>query len=203
MTRIPLFRAARGASAARVAAGLGVALTALVTGCQTTPSEEKPPATVEARPAAPAPAAPAPKPEAKPVERIDLTAKETGAGAASPLKDPASILSTRSIYYDFDKFDIKDDYKPVVDAHAKYLREHPDAKMLIQGNTDERGSREYNIALGQRRSDGVRRLIILLGGREEQIEAVSLGEEKPKAQGTSEDAYAQNRRSDILYRGEY
>jgi peptidoglycan-associated lipoprotein len=75
--------------------------------------------------------------------------------------------------------------------------------MLIQGNTDERGSREYNIALGQRRSDGVRRLIILLGGREEQIEAVSLGEEKPKAQGTSEDAYAQNRRSDILYRGEY
>ena len=183
-----------------IAATLGMA------GCQTTPTEEKPAAEAEARPAEPA-KAPAQAPETKPVESVDLTAKEaaatTAAGRVSPLKDPANILSQRSIYYDFDKYDVKDDYKPVVDAHAKYLREHPDAKVLIQGNTDERGSREYNIGLGQRRADGVRRLLILLGAKEEQIEAVSLGEEKPKAQGRSDEAYAENRRSDILYRGEY
>jgi peptidoglycan-associated lipoprotein len=75
--------------------------------------------------------------------------------------------------------------------------------MLIQGNTDERGSREYNIALGQRRSDGVKRMLLLLGAREDQVESVSLGEEKPRAQGASEDAWTQNRRSDILYQGEY
>ena len=76
-------------------------------------------------------------------------------------------------------------------------------KILIQGNTDERGSREYNIALGQRRADGVKKMMILLGVNEVQIEAVSLGEEKPRAQGSTEDAWAQNRRSDILYPGEY
>ena len=125
------------------------------------------------------------------------------AGAMSPLKDPNNILSKRSIYYDFDKYDVKDEYKPLIEAHAKYLREHPDAKMLIQGNTDERGSREYNVALGQRRADGVKRMLVLLGAREDQIEAVSLGEEKPKALGHDEEAYAQNRRVDMLYNGEY
>ena len=183
---------------------LAIAATLGLAGCQTTPTEEKPAAEAETRPGTPA-KGPAQPPAARGVESVDLTAKEAAAAPASPaaLKDPANILSKRSIYYDFDKFDIKDDYKPIVDAHAKYLREHPDAKMLIQGNTDERGSREYNIGLGQRRADGVRRLLILLGAREEQIEAVSLGEEKPKAQGASEQAYAENRRSDILYRGEY
>jgi peptidoglycan-associated lipoprotein len=116
---------------------------------------------------------------------------------------PQSILSKRSIYYDFDKFDVKDEYKPMIEAHAAYLRDHPEAKVLIQGNTDERGSREYNVALGQRRADGVKKLLLLLGAKEDQVEAVSLGEEKPKAQGTSEEAYAQNRRCDILYKGEY
>jgi peptidoglycan-associated lipoprotein len=75
--------------------------------------------------------------------------------------------------------------------------------MLIQGNTDERGSREYNIALGQRRSEGVKRMLLLLGAREDQVEAVSLGEEKPKETGSTEEAWARNRRSDMLYTGEY
>ena len=140
---------------------------------------------------------------ARPVTGVDLSGGKPAAGGADPLRDPANILSRRSVYYDFDKYDIRDEYKPAIEAHAKYLREHGGVKMLIQGNTDERGSREYNIGLGQRRSDGVRRLLILLGAKDEQIEAVSLGEEKPRAQGTSEEAYAENRRSDILYRGEY
>jgi peptidoglycan-associated lipoprotein len=75
--------------------------------------------------------------------------------------------------------------------------------MLIQGNTDERGSREYNIALGQRRSEGVKRMLLLLGVREDQVEAVSLGEEKPKEPGHAEEAWTRNRRSDMLYAGEY
>jgi peptidoglycan-associated lipoprotein len=75
--------------------------------------------------------------------------------------------------------------------------------MLVQGNTDERGSREYNLALGQKRSEAVKRMLLLLGAREDQVEAVSLGEEKPKSEGHNEEAWAQNRRGDILYQGEY
>lgn len=130
---------------------------------------------------------------------VDLTGK-TGAGS---LTDPSSILSKRSIFYDYDKYDVKPEFRALVEAHAKYLREHRDMKMLIQGNTDERGGREYNIALGQRRSDGVKRMLILLGALEDQVESVSLGEEKPREPGSSEAAWSQNRRSDILYKGEY
>jgi peptidoglycan-associated lipoprotein len=112
-------------------------------------------------------------------------------------------LARRSIYYDYDQFDIKDEYRALVEAHAKYLRDNPAAKMLIQGNTDERGSREYNVGLGQRRSDGVKKMLTLLGARDNQIESVSLGEEKPQADGHEESAWSKNRRSDILYGGEY
>ena len=121
----------------------------------------------------------------------------------SPLKDPSNVLSKRSVYYDYDSYVVKDEYKPLVLSHAKYLRDHASAKMLVQGNTDERGSREYNLALGQRRAESVKSIMTLSGAKEAQIEAVSLGEEKPKAQGGSEEAYAQNRRGDILYGGEY
>jgi len=201
----PRNRAARSNSGlAAPIAILMVAMSAMLAGCESAPVQDQPAAGAEIQPPAAAtkPQAQTRPTEAKPIAGVDL-ASAKGVTPASALKDPAHVLSQRSIYYEFDKYDIQDDYKPIVDAHAKYLREHPEAKMLIQGNTDERGSREYNIGLGQRRSDGVRRLLVLLGAKEEQIEAVSLGEEKPKAQGTSEEAYAQNRRSDILYKGEY
>jgi peptidoglycan-associated lipoprotein len=134
------------------------------------------------------------------VARVDLTAKPA---AKSPLTDPNNILSRRSIFYDLDNYDVKDQYKDLVEAHARHLRDNPRSKMLIQGNTDERGSREYNVSLGQRRSDGVKKMLLLLGAKEDQIESVSLGEEKPKAEGHDEQAWSQNRRSDILYQGEY
>ena len=121
---------------------------------------------------------------------------------ASPLRDPKNILSKRSVFFDYDKYDVKDEYKALVQAHAQYLRGNPGAKMLIQGNTDERGSREYNLALGQRRADAMKQMLLLLGAKEVQIESVSLGEEKPRAQGSTEEVYAQNRRGDILYAGE-
>ena len=172
------------------------AAAAFVAGCATTSTDEQSPAGVEERRPAAAPV------ETKPIARVDVTGKPAGTPFAV-LKDPNNILSKRSIYYDLDKFDVKDEYRNLVAAHAKFLRENPSAKMLIQGNTDERGSREYNIGLGQRRSDGVKRVLALLGVKEDQVESVSLGEEKPKAEGHDEEAWSQNRRSDMLYSGEY
>ena len=122
---------------------------------------------------------------------------------ANPLKDPNNILSKRSVYYDYDSDAIKDEYRPMLQAHAKYLAENRSARMLIQGNCDERGSREYNIALGQRRAEGVKRMLMLMGVTEAQVESVSLGEEKPRRTGNTEADFAENRRSDILYSGEY
>ena len=117
------------------------------------------------------------------------------------LTDPKSILSKRSIYFDYDKFDIKAEYKDLVASHAKFLANNRQFKMLIQGNTDERGSREYNLALGQKRADAIKKQLVLLGAREDQIESVSLGEEKPKNAGQNDAAWAENRRGDMLYRG--
>ena len=111
--------------------------------------------------------------------------------------------SRRSIYYDLDKYDIKDEYRPIVQAHGKYLQANRGKKMLVQGNCDERGSREYNIALGQRRAEGVKRMLVLMGATEAQVEPVSLGEEKPRCTEHTEGCWQQNRRSDMLYSGEY
>jgi peptidoglycan-associated lipoprotein len=116
-----------------------------------------------------------------------------------PLNDPASILAKRSVYYPFDVSAVQDADKPIIVAHAKYLSEHPDRKVRVEGNADERGSNEYNLALGQRRADGVKQMLVLGGAKASQIETVSFGEEKPKATGHNEASWSQNRRSDIKY----
>jgi peptidoglycan-associated lipoprotein len=143
-----------------------------------------------------------------PVESRDGVTTVTAGGVDSrrlppELTDPRSILSKRSIYFDYDKYDVKPEYKDLVTAHAKFLANNRQFKMLIQGNTDERGSREYNLALGQKRSDAVKSMLTLLGAREEQVESVSLGEEKPKNEGHDDAAWAENRRGDMLYSGEF
>ena len=125
-----------------------------------------------------------------------------GSAAGDPRRDPKNILSKRSVYFDFDSFVVKDEYRPIVEAHARYLAANRGARMTIQGNTDERGSREYNIALGQKRADAIKRTMTLLGAQEAQIETVSFGKEKPKNAGHDEAAWAENRRGDILYAGE-
>ena len=182
-----------------LAAAFASAMALLFAGCATTPTEEQKPAPAEERQPTPG-QAPGSGTQVAPV---DLTQQQGAGSGIAALKDPNNILSKRSIFYDFDKFDVKDEYRPMIEAHAKFLREHPEMKMLIQGNTDERGSREYNVGLGQRRSDGVKKLLILLGAKEAQIEATSLGEEKPRSEGHNEESWAQNRRSDMLYTGEY
>jgi peptidoglycan-associated lipoprotein len=143
-----------------------------------------------------------------PVEGRDGVRTVTAGGVGSSqlpaiLTDPKSILSKRSVYFDYDSFEIKQDYKDLVAAHAKFLNENRQFRILVQGNTDERGSREYNIALGQKRADAVKKAMTLLGVREDQIESVSLGEEKPSCVDQSEACWAKNRRSDILYNGEF
>lgn len=119
------------------------------------------------------------------------------------LTNPKSILSKRSVYFDYDKYDVKTEYKDLVSAHAKFLSNNRQFKMLVQGNTDDRGSREYNLALGQKRADAVKKMLTLLGAREDQVESVSLGEEKPKNEGQNEAAWTENRRGDMLYSGEF
>ena len=116
-----------------------------------------------------------------------------------PLSDPSSVVANRSIYFDLDSYIVKDEYKSVIDAHGKYLASRPDRKVLIQGNTDERGGSEYNLALGQKRADAVRRALAQRGVPESQMEAVSYGKEKPKAMGSTEEAWKENRRADIAY----
>lgn len=118
---------------------------------------------------------------------------------SDPLNDPQGILSKRSIYFDYDSYSVKDEFRSVVEAHAKYLNSHKDRKVIIQGNTDDRGGTEYNLALGQKRAEAVRKALALLGVSEGQLEAVSFGKEKPKALGSDEAAYAENRRADIAY----
>jgi peptidoglycan-associated lipoprotein len=169
---------------------LSAASLVAIAACSTTP---------EQKPGAEAAPAPSPTATARKAPAVDLT---KGGGAAA-LKDPNNVLSKRSIYFDYDKYEIKPEFKGLVEAHARYLRENPGAKMLIQGNADERGSREYNVGLGQRRSDTVKRALILLGAKDGQIEAVSLGEEKPMCTEHAEGCWSKNRRDDMLYNGEY
>jgi peptidoglycan-associated lipoprotein len=165
----------------------------LLAGCGTTPdTEEQPAAPVEQRIGGG-------DDEVAPVVAGDME----GRRLPPELTDPKSILSRRSIYFDYDKFDIKPEYRDLVAAHAKFLVTNRQFRILIQGNTDERGSREYNLALGQKRADAVKERLVLLGVREEQAESVSLGEEKPKSLGQDETAWAENRRSDLLYSGEF
>jgi peptidoglycan-associated lipoprotein len=175
-----------------------IAAAALLAACASTGTDEQTPAPVTGPGGAGKPGGAV---TTAPVKPVDVTR-----GKGSPEADPRvkqGPLAQRSIYYDLDKFDIKDEYRSMVESHAKYLRDNPAARMLIQGNTDERGSREYNVGLGQRRSDGVKRMLVLLGARDNQIESVSLGEEKPQVEGHNEDAWAKNRRSDMLYSGEF
>jgi len=123
----------------------------------------------------------------------------TTAGSSDALNDPKGVLAKRSVYFDFDQYDVRDQDKPVVENHAKYLASNKTRKIVIQGNTDERGGSEYNLALGQKRAEAVRKSMSLLGVSDSQMEAVSLGKEKPKATGHDESSWSENRRADIVY----
>jgi peptidoglycan-associated lipoprotein len=136
-------------------------------------------------------------------QTLDTKPLDGAAGGAlasgDPRRDPANPLSQRSVFFDFDSFAVKDEYRALIEAHAGYLTSNPQSRVILQGNADERGSREYNLALGQKRAEAVRRVLNLLGVQDERLEAISFGEEKPRALGDTEEDYAKNRRTDILY----
>ena len=179
---------------------LSIAALAIFAGCASKDVKEQSPASVEDRVPSVPETKPVPvvKPKQAPTPPVvtTVTPKQV---VGNPLSDPGNILSKRSVFFDYDSTVVKDEFKPLITAHAEYLKMNRAAKILIQGNTDERGSREYNLALGQRRADSVKQIMLLLGAQEAQIESVSFGEEKPRATGTDESAYSQNRRGDIVY----
>ena len=161
---------------------ISVVLVNLLAACASHPPAETPAPVVEKQTAPVAAAAPAPAPV-----------------SMDPLNDPASILAGRSVYYPFDVSPVQEADKPLVQAHGKYLAEHADRKVRLEGNCDERGSNEYNLALGQRRADGVKKMLELSGAQAGQMESVSYGEEKPRASAHDEAAWSQNRRTDLNY----
>ena len=152
--------------------------------------------------------------EDEPVEVTDLTAdpassSEDGAQtygaeddsgpAFSQLDDPQSPLSVRTIYFEYDSSEISSDYRSTVEAHSLYLQQNPSTSVILEGHGDERGSREYNLALGESRAKAVKQQMLLLGANSNQIRLVSYGEERPASDGHDESSWQQNRRVEILY----
>lgn len=171
--------------------GLSFALaSSLLAACSSTP------VTPPAAPATPAPAAaPAPKPAAAATPASTVTAVNLPAHL-----DPNSAISKeRSVYFDFDDFSIKPAYTALVERHGKYLGATAGLTAKVEGNADERGSAEYNLALGQKRAEAVVKALKIYGAKDGQLEAVSWGEERPVSSGHDEAAWAQNRRADIVY----
>ena len=144
-----------------------------------------------------------------PVEEADTAAADAaearGIESASgfrghPLDDPDSPLSKQVVYFDFDSAEILSDHRPIIEAHAAYMSDNPRSAVTLEGHTDERGSREYNLGLGERRADSVRRMLVLLGAQGDQLRTISYGEENPAADGHDESAWKFNRRVVIVYR---
>ena len=172
--------------------GLVSALTAvlLISACSSTPIATAPAPAASTQAATTAPATPAKPATTAPVASAPL----------APYLDPQNPLSQkRSVYFDFDQFVVKTEYMSVLESHGKFLASNPKVAVRIEGNADEQGSSEYNLALGQKRAEAVAKALKIMGVKEAQMEAVSLGEEKPKATGHDETSYAQNRRADIAY----
>ncbi|MCP1674093.1 peptidoglycan-associated lipoprotein [Natronocella acetinitrilica] len=116
------------------------------------------------------------------------------------LDDPDSPIGRRTIYFEFDSSDIREQDLEIVEAHARFLADHPDQRIILEGHTDERGSAEYNLALGERRAQSVKRAMVLSGASEDQIRVISYGEEKPADLGSNEEAWSANRRAELVYR---
>ena len=131
--------------------------------------------------------------------KLDDVDSANSSFGSQPWNDPKSPLFEKSVYFGLDEYTVETKYQKMLSAHAGYLKANPKQKIIIQGNTDERGTAEYNLALGQRRSEAVRKSLNLMGVSDGQMEAVSFGKEKPIAEGNNEAAWAENRRADIVY----
>jgi peptidoglycan-associated lipoprotein len=143
---------------------------------------------------------PTPTPTPTVVKPQPSTHNETMHAAIPAYLDPNSVISAkRSVYFDFDNYTVKKDYASLIELQGKYLASIPNLAIRIEGNTDERGGSEYNLALGQKRAEAVRKSLAVYGVKDSQMEAVSFGKEKPKTSGHDEASWSQNRRADIQY----
>nr|WP_315393473.1 peptidoglycan-associated lipoprotein Pal [uncultured Duganella sp.] len=165
---------------------LAACTVALLSACST-------PAPVVAPAPAPAPVAAAPAPAPAPV------AAPVAAALPAYLDPNSSIYKNRSVYFDFDKYTVKPEFDTVIADHGKFLSANPNVSIKVEGNTDDQGSAEYNLALGQKRAQAVITALKSQGVQDSQMEAVSFGKEKPKASGTDDASRAQNRRADLAY----
>ena len=168
---------------------LAVALAAALAGCSSVPLSDVPVEDKTGSAVAPGGNAGQTQSQVRPVTADNVMGTDGG---------PANVA--RIIYFDFDSYNIKPEYQNAIEQHARFLKADPKRHVVIEGHTDERGGREYNLALGQRRSEAVRRALGLLGVGDRQVEAVSFGKEKPAVPGNDESAWAQNRRAEITYR---
>jgi len=175
------------------------AIAVLMAACSSTPPAPPPappappaPKVVEAPPPPPPPA-PAPLPQPAPASKVATV-------TLPAYLDPNNPISRdRSVFFDYDQFAIKSEFAALVERHGRFLAGSPKVAVKIEGNTDERGSAEYNLALGQRRADALKVALKVYGAQDAQIEATSWGEEKPRATGHDEAAWSQNRRADVVY----
>lgn len=150
----------------------------------------------ETTPEAPPEPTPPPAPD-RPVETDRLDPRDF----TDPrnLDNPDSLLNQRIIYFEFDRSDVRAQFRPIIDAHAAYLRANPSARVILEGHADERGSREYNLGLGERRGNGVEGPFLAGNVPSRQIEVVSYGEERPVCRDSNEDCWQRNRRVEIVY----
>lgn len=146
----------------------------------------------------PAPPEPAPPPVERAPTEVDRIDPRDFSDARN-LDNPDSLLSQRVIYFEFDRSNVRSEFRPIVEAHAAYLRANPSARVILEGHTDERGSREYNLGLGERRGNSVNELLSAGGVPSRQIEVVSYGEERPVCRDSNEDCWQRNRRTEIVY----
>ncbi|MBV5293523.1 MAG: peptidoglycan-associated lipoprotein Pal [Curvibacter lanceolatus] len=165
------------------------AVVVLLSACSSAPKATAPVSTPVASTPAPAPAAPAAQPQSAVAQVV-----------VPDYLDPNNPLSKdRSVFFAYDDFSVASKYQPVVERHGKYLAQHASVQIRVEGNADERGSSEYNLALGQKRAEATVRALRVYGVKDSQLEAVSWGKEKPRAQGHDEAAWAENRRVDLAY----
>lgn len=179
----------------------GLMLALMLSACKSTPMVDKPASVEDKSPSSQSATKPADA-NADTTGIKEVAIDSNANNGSNPLKDPNNILSKRNIYFDYDSDTIKAEFKPLIEAHAKYLLANGNAKVILQGNTDERGTREYNLSLGQRRSVAVKKSLNLLGVQDKQIETVSFGEEKATQNCADEACFQGNRRVDIAYENE-
>jgi peptidoglycan-associated lipoprotein len=170
--------------------------------CSSVPLEEEKGAPIDNRSATStgtSNSAPAAEPAARSAVAPVQATSSTVTGLPAALSDPSSPVFRKVVYFDFDSFEIREEFRGLIQAHASFLQANKQLKVALQGHTDERGTREYNLALGQKRAESVRKALVTLGVSDTQLEAVSFGEEKPMNQANDEAAYAQNRRAELVY----